>query len=60
MKLNKTEGPSVDTSILLRMWNKMITRGRGREEPWYKGEGRERGAGSGIRETGEKPRGPEE
>jgi hypothetical protein len=31
MKLNKKEGPSVDTSIQIRRGNKIITRGRKRE-----------------------------
>jgi hypothetical protein len=33
MKLNKKEGPSIDTSIPLRKGDKIITRGRGREGP---------------------------
>jgi hypothetical protein len=33
MKLNKTGGPSVDSSISLRMGNKTIVSGTGRERP---------------------------
>jgi hypothetical protein len=33
MKLNKKEGPNVDASIPRRRFNKIITGGRGREEP---------------------------
>jgi hypothetical protein len=41
LKLNKKEGPSVYASIPLRMGNKIITEGRGKEDPgWERGEGR--------------------
>ena len=48
MKLNKKEGPRVDT-IPLGWGNKLITRGRRREQPrWEREGGMERGAGSCI------------
>jgi hypothetical protein len=44
MKLKKKEAPSVDTLVLLRRENKIITGGRRRKGPWRKGEGgRKRG-----------------
>jgi hypothetical protein len=59
VKLSKKKGPSVDASIPLRRWNKIITGGTGRE-----GGGREReegGKGGKLEqvwvETGKKPRG---
>lgn len=63
-KLNKIEAQSVNASIQLRMGNKIITGGRGREGPGWERGGREEkgnriryGLGEG---TGEKPRGPRE
>ena len=42
MKLKKKEDQSVDASVLLRKWNKIITGGRGWEGLWRKrGEGQE-------------------
>jgi hypothetical protein len=46
MNFNKKEDPNVNTSILLRRRNKIITRGRGREGPgWERREGGELGTG---------------
>jgi hypothetical protein len=60
MKLNKKEGPSVDTSIPFRRGNKIITKGRGREGTWVregKGEGKsEAGSGMGGRQEREAQR----
>jgi hypothetical protein len=42
IKLNKKEDQSMDVSILLRQGNKIISGGRGKEEP---GRERERGRG---------------
>jgi hypothetical protein len=62
MKLNKKEGPSVDTSIPLRKDHKIIMGGRWKEAPWWeRGQERKGGEGSCIREeTGEMLREPEE
>ena len=40
MKLKKKEDQSVDASVLLRRGNKIITGGRGREEPGMERKGR--------------------
>jgi hypothetical protein len=54
LKLNKKEGPSVDTSISLRRWNKIITGSKGRKGPGWEKGGREResriGDGAGRKE----------
>ena len=43
MKLNKEEGPRVDSSIPLRRGNKIIIGGRGREGPrWEREMGRKK------------------
>jgi hypothetical protein len=49
MKLNKNEGQSVDASIPLRMWNKIMTRGKGKNgSGWDGGGGGECVAGTGV------------
>ena len=55
MKLNKKEVQSMNASIPLRIMNKIITGGRGREGPeWERGEGQKAGTGSGMgRDSGE-------
>ena len=47
LKLNKKEGPSVDTSISLRRWNKIITGSKGRKGPGWEKGGREMGGEGG-------------
>jgi hypothetical protein len=41
-KVNKQKGLSEDVSIPLGRENKTITGGRGREGPWWRGEGKEK------------------
>jgi hypothetical protein len=58
MKFKKKENQSVDASILLRMENKIIMGGRGREEPVREREGKEKGGQDQVwEEIGEKYRG---
>jgi hypothetical protein len=57
MKLNKKEGPYVDTSIPLRREEKIIMGVRGMERHGWETGGGERGVGSCMEKTEEKPRG---
>ena len=61
LKFNNKESPSEDASVSLRRENKILMRGRARKGPESeRGKRGEREAESGMGETGEKPRGPEE
>jgi hypothetical protein len=60
-KLNKKECPSEDASIPLRRGNKIIMEAEGVGQGWEKeGSKGNKGAGSSMDETEEKPRGPGE
>jgi hypothetical protein len=61
VKFNKKEGPSVDASIPLRRGNKISMGSRGKKGPGWEWGGEQKwGQNQICRETGEKPRGPEE
>jgi hypothetical protein len=45
MKLKRKEDQSVDASILLKRWNKIITGGRGSEGTWRERKGGEKQGG---------------